>query len=130
MTEQSNGSQDDPYLLQLVLSLEAAAMQQMGKLQNPFTGKVEKNLEVARNSIEILAMIERKTEGNLTTDEGSLIKRVLYQLRMNYVDELKSEEKEKESAQEGEPTEGGSDTNVDSEEETVDNEEPEDREPE
>ncbi len=93
MTEEFNESKNDPHLLQLVLSLETAAMQQMGKLQNPFTGKVERNLELAKNSIDMLAMIEQKTEGNLTTEEASLIKRSLYQLRMNYVDELKSEEK-------------------------------------
>jgi len=97
MTEANDGLKSDPYLLQLVLSLETAAMQQMGKLQNPFTGKIERNLDLTKNSIDMLAMIERKTEGNLTSEEESLIKRALYQLRMNYVDELKSEERSKEA---------------------------------
>lgn len=129
MTEQSSGSQSDPYLLQLILSLEAAAMQQMGKLQNPFTGKIEKNLEVAKNSIEMLAMIERKTDGNLTSEEGALIKRVLYQLRMNYVDELESEEKAEKSAPDTEPDEHESDAGADSGETTIETEKSEDGEP-
>jgi hypothetical protein len=125
MTEVFDESKNDPHLLQLVLSLETAAMQQMGKLQNPFTGKVERNLELARNSIDMLAMIERKTDGNLTAEEASLIKRALYQLRMNYVDELKSEEKaEKDTKAEETPvneadgnsgSEGGTDETIDSE---------------
>ena len=117
MTEEFNESKNDPHLLQLVLSLETAAMQQMGKLQNPFTGKVERNLELAKNSIDMLAMIEQKTEGNLTTEEASLIKRSLYQLRMNYVDELKSEEKsEKDTKAEETPVkETGSDSDSEGE---------------
>jgi hypothetical protein len=82
----------DPFLLQLVLSLEAAAMQQMGKLQNPLTGKIDRDLVMAKNSIDMLAMIERKTLNNLSEEEDRLLKRALYQLRMNYVDELKSPE--------------------------------------
>ena len=60
----------------------------------------------------MLAMIEQKTEGNLTTEEATLIKRVLYQLRMNYVDELKSDEKsEKDAKAEETPvSETGSDS--------------------
>ena len=117
MTEVFDVSKNDPHLLQLVLSLETAAMQQMGKLQNPFTGKVERNLELAKNSIDMLAMIEQKTEGNLTTEEASLIKRSLYQLRMNYVDELKSEEKSEKDpkAEETPVSETGSDSDSEGE---------------
>jgi hypothetical protein len=105
MTEESEGLQSDPHLLQLVLSLETAAMQQMGKLQNPITGKVDRNLDLAKNSIDMLAMIEQKTGGNLTSEEESLIKRALYQLRMNYLDELKSERESKEAQPSEEPAE-------------------------
>jgi hypothetical protein len=99
-----NESRVDPMLLQLIMSLEAAALQQMGKIQNPLTGKVEKSLEFCKNTIDMLDMIETKTEGNLTSDEESLLKRTLYHLRMNYVDELKSSaettEEKKESVSE------------------------------
>lgn len=83
----------DPHLLHLVISLEAAAMQQMGKLQNPLTGKIDRNIDMAKSTIDMLSMIEKKTEGNLTPDEDNVLKRTLYQLRMNYVDELKSDQK-------------------------------------
>lgn len=83
----------DPYLIQLIVSLEAAAMQQMGKLQNPLTGEVERNLELAKSSIDMLAMLQKKTDGNLTEDESTLLKRTLYQLRMNYVDEKNADSK-------------------------------------
>lgn len=83
----------DPHLIQLIISLEAAAMQQMGKLQNPLTGKIDRDLGMAKSSIDMLTMIQTKTEGNLTDDESTLLKRTLYQLRMNYVDELNSEKK-------------------------------------
>ena len=129
MTEEFDESKNDPHLLQLVLSLETAAMQQMGKLQNPFTGKVERNLELAKNSIDMLAMIEQKTEGNLTTEEASLIKRALYQLRMNYVDELKSEEKSEEDAKAEESPANEDDSNSDSEGETDKKNDSENREP-
>jgi len=84
-------SESSAMFLQLVMSLEAATMQQLGKIQNPFTGKVERSMELAKNSIDMLEMIEKKTAGNLSNEENSILKRVLFQLRMNYVDELKAD---------------------------------------
>lgn len=130
MNEQSNGSSGDPYLYQLVLSLEAAAMQQMGKLQSPLTGKVERNLEVAKNSIDMLGMIERKTAGNLTEDEASLMKHVLYQLRMNYVDELNADREAGKAGPEDRPTEKEVDGDTDSEERQSESNNSDDREQE
>jgi hypothetical protein len=81
----------DPYLLQLVLSLQAGAMQQMGKMVSPISGEIERNLEMARNSIDILDMLEKKMQSNLTAEETKLIGHALYELRLNYVDEAKKE---------------------------------------
>ena len=80
----------DGYLFRLVATFEAAAMQQMGKLANPLTGDVEVSLEAARDAIEMLDMVKRKTEGNLNEDEGRFLQHVLYQLRMNYVEAAKT----------------------------------------
>jgi hypothetical protein len=74
---------------QLVLSFQAAAWQQMGKVQSIMTGKIERNLVMAKHSIDMLAMLEEKTKGNLTEDESKYLKHVLYELRMNYLDEVK-----------------------------------------
>ena len=79
---------------QLIFSFQAAAMQQMGKLMNPLTGKVEKNMEQAKHSIDMIGMLEEKTRGNLNEREQKLIQRVLFELRMNYVEEMKVVEEE------------------------------------
>lgn len=79
--------QFDPHFMQLVLSLQAAAMQQMGKVMNPMTSKIERDLVMAQNTIDMLTMIEKKTKNNLTDEESKLIEHVLYELRLNFVDE-------------------------------------------
>lgn len=77
----------DPLLMQLVLSLQTAAMVEMGKLMNPQTGKTERRLPMAKNSIDMLGMLKDKTEGNLSPAEKQHLEHVLYELRMNFVDE-------------------------------------------
>ncbi len=95
----------DPYFFQLVLSLQGGAMQQMGKIASPLTGKIECNLDMAKSSIDMLAMVKEKTGGNLTEEEKQLIEHALYELRMNYVDELK---KPAEATTESKPAEAES----------------------
>jgi hypothetical protein len=73
--------------LQLVLGLQQAAMVSLGKLMNPMSGKIERNLEGARNTIDTLAAIEARTRGNLEPDEQRVLTQVLTDLRMNFVDE-------------------------------------------
>jgi hypothetical protein len=75
--------------LQLVLGLQQAAMVALGKLMNPMSGKIERNLEGARNTIDTLAAIEARTRGNLESDEQRVLTQVLTELRMNYLDETK-----------------------------------------
>ena len=77
------------HLFQLVFSLKAAAMQQMGKVVSPVTGEVERDLTIAQTTIDILAMLETKMKGNLSEEEAGFISRSLYELRMNFVDESK-----------------------------------------
>ncbi len=79
----------DPLFFQLVVSLQGGAMHQMGKIASPLTGKVERDLDMAKSSIDLLGMLKNKTEGNLTDEEKKLLDHILYELRMNYVDELK-----------------------------------------
>ena len=107
----------DPLFYQLVVSLHAGAMQQLGKVASPITGKVERSLEQAKATIDLLEMIKRKTEGNLVDDENKLIEHVLFELRMNYVDEVKKEKSESTSdpvdEEAGEPKTPQSDPNPD-----------------
>ncbi len=75
--------------LQLVLGLQQAAMVALGKLMNPVSGKIERNLEAARNTIDTLAAIEARTRNNLESDEQRVLTQVLTDLRMNFLDEVK-----------------------------------------
>ncbi|MEM3342235.1 MAG: DUF1844 domain-containing protein, partial [Thermoplasmata archaeon] len=84
-----SGQKDTLLFLQLVASLEQSAMMAMGKLMNPLTQKVEKDMEMAKSSIDILKMIEAKTAGNLTREEEMFLKQVLMQLQLNFLEELK-----------------------------------------
>jgi hypothetical protein len=56
---------------------------------NPVSGKIERNLEAARNTIDTLGAIEARTRGNLETDEQRVLTQVLTDLRMNFLDEVK-----------------------------------------
>lgn len=89
MTDETQDSGNDFQFYQLVVSLHAATMQQLGKTLHPVTGKLERDLTMAQQSIDMLDMLKRKTEGNLNEEEKSLLDRVLYEVRMNFVDESK-----------------------------------------
>ena len=85
---------------QLVLMFHTAAMQQMGKLKNPMTDKIERNLEAAKNSIDLLDMLKEKTRGNLSDDESRLLRQVVQELKLNFVDEKNRPEEKGEPAPE------------------------------
>lgn len=67
-------------------------MYQMGKTVSPVSGTIERDLTQARQSIDLLEMLQRKTAGNLSPDEQRLLEHILYELRLNYVDEVKKGE--------------------------------------
>lgn len=97
----------DMQFYQLILSLQAGAMQQMGKVASPITGKIERDLSMARSTIDLLEMFERKTKGNLDSDEKQLLDHVMYELRLNFIDE---QEKDKASTSAG-SSDGGNSIN-------------------
>ena len=82
-------SREAALFLQLVLGLQQAAMIGLGKLMSLMSGKLERNLESAKNTIDTLAAMESRTRGNLEPDEQRVLTQVLTELRMNYVDEVK-----------------------------------------
>ena len=84
-----HGEKMDMHLFQLVLSLQGGAMQQMGKIASPVSGKTERDLTMAKFSIDMIGMLQAKTKGNLTEEEDKFLSHVLYELRLNYVDETK-----------------------------------------
>jgi hypothetical protein len=87
--------------MQLVLMFHQAAWQQLGKIPNPMTNKVERDLEQARMSIDLLDMLKARTQGNLSEDESRVLEQVLRELKLNFVDESDKEKKEKTVPQEG-----------------------------
>jgi len=69
-----------------VISLMTTAAVHFGDYPDPVTGEKKPiNIEGASQMIELLAMLEQKTRGNLTAQERSLLEQVLYDLRMRYV---------------------------------------------
>ncbi len=72
-----------------VLSLSQAALLHLGELEDPDTGTQEVNFPLARQSIDLLTMLQEKTRGNLTEEERKLLENLLYDLRMKYVAECK-----------------------------------------
>ena len=70
-----------------VVSLNASALLHLGAIEDPTTGKKTKDLPMAKQTIDILSMLEEKTAGNLEDDEEKLLKNILYDLRIMYVKE-------------------------------------------
>jgi hypothetical protein len=68
-----------------VLSLNSSALVNLGIETDPITGAKSANLPIAKQTIDILAMLEEKTRGNLADDEKRLLTHVLYELRILYV---------------------------------------------
>ena len=97
--------QMDMNFFQLVLSLQVSAMQLMGKIASPITGKVERDMGQAKVSIDMLEMISVKTKNNLSAEEDRFLNNILFELRMNYVDEInKDKGKKDDSSAPKEPT--------------------------
>lgn len=73
-----------------VISLSHSALLHMGQAPHPETGQVEKNLLLARQTIDLLGMLEEKTKGNLSGEEERLVGQILFDLRMRFVEVSKS----------------------------------------
>ncbi|MEW6323350.1 MAG: DUF1844 domain-containing protein [Acidobacteriota bacterium] len=74
-----------------VISMASNAAVHFGDLPEPQSGeKRAPNLEAASQIIDLLAMLEEKTRGNLTPEERRLLDEVLYDLRMRFVEARKT----------------------------------------
>jgi hypothetical protein len=74
-----------------ILSLSHSALLHLGETPHPETNAVEKTLPLARQTIDLLGLLEEKTKGNLTGDEERLITQILFDLRMRYLELSKKE---------------------------------------
>ena len=83
-----NDDKIDMPFYQLVLSLQSAAALHMGKVMSPVSGEIERDLNSAKGTIDLLEMVQRKTAGNLTADEKKFLEHIVFEMRLNYVDEI------------------------------------------
>ena len=68
-----------------VYSLSTSVLVHLGEIPEPISEKMDKNLPLAKQTIDILGILQEKTKGNLTPDEENLLNSFLYDLRMRYV---------------------------------------------
>ena len=80
-------NKNEAIFMQLIMGLQSSAWMLMGKVANPVTGKVEKNLEAAKATIDTLIMLQEKTKSNLTKVEEDYLNNTISQLQLNYVEE-------------------------------------------
>jgi hypothetical protein len=70
-----------------IFSLNHSVLVHLGVMDDPTTGKKVRNIPIAKQTIDILGMLEEKTQGNLKEDEEKMLKSILYDLRMIYIKE-------------------------------------------
>ena len=79
--------------MQLIIQNQQIAMMAMGKIKNPVTDKIDRNLEHAKLYIDTLDMLQAKTKGNLSEYEEKFLTETLKELKLNYVDEVDKDKK-------------------------------------
>jgi hypothetical protein len=72
-------------LATFIFSLSSSALLHLGEIPDPDTTNVRVDLPLAKQIIDTLGMLQEKTKGNLDPDEDNLLKTVLYDLRLRYV---------------------------------------------
>ena len=77
---------NNPFI-NLIYALHFSAMQGLGKVKNPLTDKIERNLENARESIDMLLLLRDKTKGNLSAEENNVLAGIISEVQLNYFDE-------------------------------------------
>lgn len=94
--------QQQMLFVMLIQQHQQICMMGLGKIMNPSTNKIERDLSAARYAIDTLAMMQEYTKGNTTAEVTEYLGHVLSTLRLNYVDEINSpQEQEQEQEQEG-----------------------------
>ncbi len=84
-TQETNPQNLEASFSTLVLSIASSAAMSMGLAPNPVSGKIEKDLNLARFNIDLLTMLETKTKNNRTPDEDRFIATILQDLKMKFV---------------------------------------------
>jgi len=69
----------------LIFSLSSSALLHMGEISDPQSGETKKDLDLAKHSIDIIAMLKDKTKGNLADEEKQFLDNILTDLRLRFV---------------------------------------------
>ena len=85
-------NKNDQLFAQLILIFHQNAMMSMGKLKNPMTDKIERDLSQTQQAIDMLEMMRDKTKNNLSQELTQMLEHALTELRLNYVDEMNKEQ--------------------------------------
>lgn len=73
-----------------MVGLSTQALMLLGDIADPETGAAHADLPGAQQLIDIIGMLQRKTQGNLDRDEAQLIETILFELRMKYVERARA----------------------------------------
>ena len=79
-----NNKNIDRHFFNLIMSLGSACWQHLGKVPNPFSGKIERDIKGAQVTIELLSMIKDKTKSNLTDEESKMLTETISNMQINY----------------------------------------------
>ena len=90
----------DQLYFNLLLTWHQSAMSALGKINNPVTGKMERNLDQAQAMIYMLEMLHVKTKGNVSEEMEKTQNMMLSELRLNFVDEKDKEKNKPDSKEE------------------------------
>ena len=99
---QEDPGKEQQLFMYLVGTFQSSAWIALGKMKNPMTDKIKKNLDQASYYIDLLDMLQSKTKGNVSEYEEQMLINTVSELKMNFIDEQKNpnnpgETKEQES---------------------------------
>ena len=87
---QENPGKEQQLFMYLVGTFQSSAWIALGKMKNPMTDKIERNLEQASYYIDLLGMLQSKTKGNVSEYEEQMLINTVSELKMNFIDEQKN----------------------------------------
>ena len=90
-------NKEDQLFIHLVNTFVQSAWISLGKVKNPVSDELERNIDQASYYIDLLDMLQTKMKGNLTEWEEQYILHSLSELKLNYIDEKKKKEVETDS---------------------------------
>ena len=99
---QEDPGKEQQLFMYLMGTFQSSAWIALGKMKNPMTDKIERNLDQASYYIDLLDMLQSKTKGNVSEYEEQMLSNTVSEIKMNFIDEQKNpnnpaETKEQES---------------------------------